>query len=649
MEVETAVTPGHVSNAQFMRDVMGPLAAGEYAWACHFAAPPNSALAEWGGFRVSEYAQVEDYKVNAYCSVAIVSDRRQGRHFIRMTCVVLDDSQPDPHASWVLETSPGNYQVGYIIWPAITDEGVASRLQKALSEQGLVKADQSGYSSVRYVRLPVGCNTKVSPPYPHRLLDWQPECIFTLDDLIEKFDLDADEILNPQTRIAPAQGAPSAPFADRRFTSEDSEYVRSIVMGDMYHDSLLALSARYVARGMPPAQVTEALRGMMQAREVRDDRWQARLEEIPRLVRGAAEKFTPTDPGAATQGEGLSAQALVPIDEGSTGPIATVIKGVLPADGLGILWAPPASFKSFLAFDWALSVASGVPWLGKQTIKGEAWFIAGEGNAGLAKRMRAWRRERDFDGPVNLLHSRNAIIIDGQPGERSLGLLQLLGMIDKGHRPSLIVIDTLSRSMSGDESSTLDSARYIAAIGELQAAMRAVGHQCCIILVHHARKAGDALRGSSTLLGAADFVYKIERNGSAMDIAVHCDKWKDDSTPESHYLEARVVDLGIQQDNHGDMVQVTSLVLWVKSKEAAERERQTALRNEAEINAGKITAILAKTGPLSRSQLLAEIQNTGQGMRKVEFLALVNDMIRVGRLASKGTGAASRVDILPNF
>jgi hypothetical protein len=302
MEVETAVTPGHVSNAQFMRDVMGPLAAGEYAWACHFAAPPNSALAEWGGFRVSEYAQVEDYKVNAYCSVAIVSDRRQGRHFIRMTCVVLDDSQPDPHASWVLETSPGNYQVGYIIWPAITDEGVASRLQKALSEQGLVKADQSGYSSVRYVRLPVGCNTKVSPPYPHRLLDWQPECIFTLDDLIEKFDLDADEILNPQTRIAPAQGAPSAPFADRRFTSEDSEYVRSIVMGDMYHDSLLALSARYVARGMPPAQVTEALRGMMQAREVRDDRWQARLEEIPRLVRGAAEKFTP-QPAAEAEGE----------------------------------------------------------------------------------------------------------------------------------------------------------------------------------------------------------------------------------------------------------------------------------------------------------------------------------------------------------
>jgi archaellum biogenesis ATPase FlaH len=511
MEVETAVTPGHVSNAQFMRDVMGPLAAGEYAWACHFAAPPNSALAEWGGFRVSEYAQVEDYKVNAYCSVAIVSDRRQGRHFIRMTCIVLDDSQPDPHASWVLETSPGNYQVGYIIWPAITDEGIASRLQKALSEQGLVKADQSGYSSVRYVRLPVGCNTKVSPPYPHRLLDWQPECIFTLDDLIEKFDLDADEILNPQTRIAPAQGAPSAPFADRRFTSEDSEYVRSIVMGDMYHDSLLALSARYVARGMPPAQVTEALRGMMQAREVRDDRWQARLEEIPRLVRGAAEKFTP-QPGAeaAQAAGGIEFESLLRMYSHEPNPIDWVMDGWIAKGTVTTLYGRGGIGKSLLSLQLAASVALSQPLFGVKCTGRKVMALFCEDDRDELHR-RIYRMSNAAGAfsiadvaagiDISARAGMDNVLIEAGDSDAGVQVTGLFGQLSEqlaSTQYDLLILDNIAQMMAVPESKRSVVTQAVNLLTRL-----AIQHKVAIVLLGHPAKATESEFSGSTAWDAA--------------------------------------------------------------------------------------------------------------------------------------------------
>lgn len=534
MEVETAVTPGHVSNAQFMRDVMGPLAAGEYAWACHFAAPPNSALAEWGGFRVSEYAQVEDYKVNAYCSVAIVSDRRQGRHFIRMTCVVLDDSQPDPHASWVLETSPGNYQVGYIIWPAITDEGIASRLQKALSEQGLVKADQSGYSSVRYVRLPVGCNTKVSPPYPHRLLDWQPECIFTLDDLIEKFDLDADEILNPQTRIAPAQGAPSAPFADRRFTSEDSEYVRSIVLGDMYHDSLLALSARYVARGMPPAQVTEALRGMMQAREVHDDRWRARLEEIPRLVRGAAEKFTPQPaPEAAQAAGGIEFESLLRMYSHEPKPIDWVMDGWIAKGTVTTLYGRGGIGKSLLSLQLAASVALSQPLFGVKCTGRKVMALFCEDDRDELHR-RIYRMSNAAGAfsiadvaagiDISARAGMDNVLIEAGDSDAGVQVTGLFGQLSEqlaSTQYDLLILDNIAQMMAIPESKRSVVTQAVNLLTRL-----AIQHKVAIVLLGHPAKAVESEFSGSTAWDAAVRTRLLIERDEKEDSILHLRKAK---------------------------------------------------------------------------------------------------------------------------
>jgi hypothetical protein len=552
---------GVVTNAEFLAHVLGPLSPTENAWVCTFAVPPaHAGSMDWAGRSVSRFEQVHDFKVNAYFSVSILKGRRRGADFSRMACVVLDDAPYDPGASWTLETSPGKSQVGYIIRPHITDEGIASRLQKELSQQGLVKADTSGYSSVRYVRLPAGCNTKTSPPHPHALIDWQPECVFTIDDLIEKFQLDADFIKRPSV----PQG--TVPLEnqrdDRRFSGDDSEYVRNIVTGDMYHDSLLALSARYIARGIEPHAVAETMRGFMLARTQHDERWQARYDEIPRMVRGAAEKFTPSDPGAATQAEGGILKEYV---RRPPRPIPTLVRGYLPLDGVGMLWAPPGGFKSFLAIDWALSVATGREWFGNPVKKGRVWYIAGEGHQGLDLRISAWCQARRHEGSIDgLLVSERALTLDAEDGMPSAHALALIEKA-KEQPPALIIIDTLSRSMVGDESATKDSARYIAALDAVLHAVRTTSQAVCILLVHHSRKDESVYRGSSVLRGAVDFECRLEREQGSFVARLEFQKAKDGALPGPMTFRASAELLGDAADNHGQMVTMTSLVLWTEA------------------------------------------------------------------------------------
>jgi hypothetical protein len=339
-----------------------------------------------------------------------------------------------------------------------------------------------------------------------------------------------------------------------------------------------------------------------------------------------------------------STDILVPLDESGARPISTVIKGVLPSDGIGMLWAPPASYKSFIAFDWLLCVASGTPWLGNIVKQGEVWLIAGEGHQGLAKRVKAWRQERDCDKPLRFLHSRSSVIIDGDEGEVAPGLMALLAMIERGHRPAVICVDTLNRSMAGDESSTRDATRYISAVTRLQDAMRRLNHDCCILLIHHARKQGDALRGSSVLLGAADFVYQIEKH-SDLKISLHCDKWKDDMTPHSIDMEGSVVDLGACEDNHGDIVQMSSLVFWVRSEADIRAEKEAAKKDEAHAFLGKVRRALQHFGGrASKGEISRKMRDDGEGKREQEIRSIVSGLVRSGYLREVGSGPKAKIE-----
>src|SRR5262245_7449548 len=98
-----------------------------------------------------------------------------------------------------------------------------------------------------------------------------------------------------------------------------AELVRQVLTGDSYHGALTSLAWRLVGAGMTGGQVVEQLRGTMLSipDAQRDDRWQARYAEIPRLVSSAEEKqakagtqagdsTTASPPGEADDAQDLS-------------------------------------------------------------------------------------------------------------------------------------------------------------------------------------------------------------------------------------------------------------------------------------------------------------------------------------------------------
>ncbi len=302
-----------------------------------------------------------------------------------------------------------------------------------------------------------------------------------------------------------------------------------------------------------------AIRAFGAIRQADPPRFYARQARLPTQVQRALDgAMTAVGAGGAAEG---GVPVLVPLDESKPlQPLPSLIRGILPADAVGMLWGEPGSFKSFLALDWALSVASGLDWLGHAAKHRVVWYLAGEGHAALRHRVAAWRQARNYSGPVRLMHSRRAVLLDSDDAERSPGLVQLLGLIQAGGAPDLIVVDTLARSMVGDESATRDASRFVAALDELVAETRRAGRACTVVLVHHSRKDGNVYRGSSVLRGASDFEYEMATTGFVSRL--ECHKVKDSAKPPTIHLRASVEALGEAVDDFGQKVTMTSLVLW---------------------------------------------------------------------------------------
>ncbi len=97
--------------------------------------------------------------------------------------------------SWLIETSPGNYQGGILLADPVTDGAAAVRLLNALIAAGLCDPGATGPLS-RWARLPVGINGKPKhanedgEPFRCRLVEWHPERRYTPEEIVEGLQLE---------------------------------------------------------------------------------------------------------------------------------------------------------------------------------------------------------------------------------------------------------------------------------------------------------------------------------------------------------------------------------------------------------------------------------------------------------------------------
>lgn len=209
-----------------------------------------------------------------------------------------------------------------------------------------------------------------------------------------------------------------------------------------------------------------------------------------------------------------------------------LIKGWMARDSFSIVFGDPAAGKSFLSIDWACHISTGRWWNLNRVKPGVVLYICGEGHGGIARRIAAW--VETYGEIPELYVSTRAITLDAEGASEVMSEIQALDT-----PIVLVIIDTLARAIAGDENSAESMGGFIRATDAIREQFK-----CAVLVVHHSGH-GDKTRGRghSSLKGAADAEFQLERADPLGPGTLKCTKVKDAEPPEPMAYQLQSVTL----------------------------------------------------------------------------------------------------------
>lgn len=189
-------------------------------------------------------------------------------------------------------------------------------------------------------------------------------------------------------------------------------------------------------------------------------------------------------------------------DIGKDGSPPWAIDGIV--SGLTVLWGDPGVGKTFVAISMAASVATGRPWLGHRTAHGQVVYVAGEGGlTNVGHRLRTalayWGVDDIQDYQEDLVDL--SVVIPGV--DLVSNAAELYELIGNHSNLKLLIIDTLSRCLVGDENKQEDMAKFVRTLDVIKVELG-----CDILIIHHPNRKHE-IRGSSVLFGAVDVSWHL--------------------------------------------------------------------------------------------------------------------------------------------
>lgn len=215
------------------------------------------------------------------------------------------------------------------------------------------------------------------------------------------------------------------------------------------------------------------------------------------------------------------------------------VKGVLPAEGLAVIYGASGSGKSFLATAVAAAIGEGSPFFGHPTVAAEVLYVALEGEVGYRGRVQAWRLHHGRPMPERL-----AFLLQRFNLTNATDVFDLAATCPPG---CVVIIDTLNRAAPGlDENSSKDMGAVIEGAKNLQRSLGGL----VVLVAHTGKDTSKGVRGHSSLFAALDAAILVTREGAVRRWKV--DKAKDGKDGEQHGFRLEVVELGFDQE--GDPV-----------------------------------------------------------------------------------------------
>ena len=229
-----------------------------------------------------------------------------------------------------------------------------------------------------------------------------------------------------------------------------------------------------------------------------------------------------------------------------------LVKNLLERQQVGVLYGESQSYKSLLAIELSCAIALGQEWRGHLTQGGAVLYIVGEGGGGgLTRRLRAWEiaNHSKLEGaplffrevPTLFPLDTHAVI------EEVRAFLQ-----EHGWTLELVILDTLARTLQGDENSQRDFGAYQQALDTIRDTF-----DCAVLFLHHTgHLEKDRPRGSYSIIGNTDVVVQMVKLDDKLSKLV-VRKMKDGSPQEPMVFQLAVVELGGLDEDGSPVTSVT--------------------------------------------------------------------------------------------
>lgn len=282
-------------------------------------------------------------------------------------------------------------------------------------------------------------------------------------------------------------------------------------------------------------------------------------------------------------------------------------------ESVGLIGGEPKSFKSYLALDMAVAVASGKPCLRRFAVArpGRVLLFAAEDPQHLVRQrlegiaLASGLALNELD--IQVITAPYLWLDDPDHVDRLYQTVQAL-------KPRLLVLDPFIRLHGKDENASSAIAPLLALLRELQRL-----YHMAVVVVHHAKKnggrmrAGQALRGTSEFFAWLDSMLYLRRKGDSLTLLAE------------HRAAPGLGPLRLRLRSDGD-----ALALEVVDPTPTEHQESMASPSK------RIQAILAtEAGPMSLRQLRETCR-----MRKATLCATLAQLVQGGDVIKTSDGYA---------
>lgn len=469
--------------------------------------------------------------------------RKQHVRESRFLWADIDDGRTTIKPTVLWESSPGRLQALWFLKDTLKPEEVEP-LNRNLSY--FLGADKGGWDLTQVLRVPGTLNHKYDTHPAVRLLDFDQKLVYESRKIARRVGTKKSELLDPKPSGLTSQQVLSK---HRRNLPAKVKLLLSqkhVEPGNR-SDIIWYLENKMSEAGLSPDEIIAVIRdsawNKYKGRRDEEERLRTELSKIIEGKMGATDSADSEEAAERELSSGLTVESYREVMAAGDAYPGWLVEGWWLAESHGAIAGEPKSFKSTLALDLAVSVASGRPFLDKFPVhrpgpvlyiqnENARWIMKdrmakianGKGLIGeVRKKQTTFEVKFAEDMPLYLVNQQSYLLTDPLHRQQTEELIAKI-------KPALIIMDPLYLMFDGEINSAKELSPVLSWLIEIR-----FKYRCGVILIHHYNKGGNSdggppKRGGQRMMGSTTLHGWIE---SAWYVTVSHATNEDDLDPNT--------------------------------------------------------------------------------------------------------------------